>query len=61
MATSNYQLLNKLDAILDDVDEILLSMDLDNEVKRHLSEYSYKVFMEAENAVIKKEIVDTAA
>jgi len=61
MATSNYQLLDKLDSILDDVDEILLSFDLDRETKRRLSEYSYKVFMEAEKAVLDKEMVDTAA
>jgi len=61
MATSNYQLLDKLDSILDDVDEILLSFDLDRETKRRLSEYSYKVFMEAEKAVLDKETLDIAA
>jgi len=49
---TNYQLLDKLDSILDDVDEILLSFDLDRETKRRLSEYSYRVFMEAETAVM---------
>jgi cytochrome oxidase Cu insertion factor (SCO1/SenC/PrrC family) len=56
----NFKLLDKLDAILDDVDEILLSMDLDRETKRRLSEYSYRVFMEAEKAVCDKSMVDTA-
>jgi len=58
---NNFVLLDKLDAILDDVDEILLSMDLDRETKRRLSEYSYKVFAEAECAVIEQSEVDTAA
>ena len=47
----NFQLLEKLDDLLDDVDRTLLSMDLDRETKRRLSEYSYKVFAEAEDAV----------
>lgn len=55
----NFKLLNRLDSLLDDVDQVLLSMDLDRETKRRLSEYSYKVFMEAEAAVVEKE-VDTA-
>ena len=57
----NFELLNRLDSLLDDVDETLLSMDLDRETKRRLSEYSYKVFMEAEKAVIDKKEVDTVA
>ena len=56
----NNQLLDKLDTILDDVDEILLSMELDREVKAKLTAFSYTLFMEAEAAVINKE-VDTAA
>ena len=48
---TNYELLEKLDDLLDSVDETLLSMDLPKEVKRRLTEYSYKVFMEAEVAV----------
>ena len=56
----NFALLDKLDNLLDAVDETLLSMDLDRETKRRLTEYSYKVFAEAEAAVTKSE-VDTAA
>ena len=56
---TNYELLDKLDHLLDVVDETLLSMDLDRETKRRLTEYSYKVFMEAEAAVCESE-VDTA-
>jgi hypothetical protein len=49
---TNYEYLDKLDNLLDAVDETLLSMDLDRETKRRLTEYSYKVFMEAECAVM---------
>jgi len=48
----NHQALDKLDAILDDVDEILMSMELDREVKAKLTAFSYTLFMEAECAVI---------
>jgi len=51
----NNQLLEQLDNILDDVDEILLSMDLDREVKAKLTAFSYTLFMEAEAAVINAE------
>ena len=47
----NFQLLEKLDNLLDDVDAVLLQMELDREIKRRLTEYSYKVFAEAEDAV----------
>ena len=57
----NFALLDKLDAILDDVDEILMSMELDREVKAKLTAFSYTLFMEAEKAVCDKEMVDTAA
>ena len=49
---NNFDLLEKLDNLLDSVDATLLSMDLDCETKRRLAEYSYKVFAEAEGAVI---------
>ena len=49
---TNYELLDRLDSLLDEVDETLLSMDLDRETKRRLSEYSYRVFAEAESAVM---------
>ena len=60
MPTSNFQLLDKLDTILDDVDQILLSMDLDSEIKHKLAAFSYTLYMEAENAVNDKEMLDTA-
>ena len=56
---TNYELLDKLDNLLDDVDATLLSMDLPKEVKRRLTEYSYKVFMEAEAAVCELEVDTT--
>ena len=54
--SKNYQALDKLDAILDDVDEILLSMDLDKDTLHKLTAFSYTLFMEAELAVSKKEV-----
>jgi hypothetical protein len=51
----NNQLLERLDNILDDVDRILLSMELDREVKAKLTAFSYTLFMEAEAAVINAE------
>ena len=48
----NYELLEELDTLLDDVDGVLLKMELPKEIKQRLTEYSYKVFMEAEAAII---------
>ena len=52
----NYKLLDKLDNLLDEVDATLLNMDLPKEVKRRLTEYSYKVFAQAEAAVCELEV-----
>ena len=49
---TNYQLLEKLDDLLDSVDETLLSMDLDKEQKRILTGQVYKLYGCAEVAVI---------
>lgn len=49
---SNYQLLEKLDNLLDSVDETLLSMDLPNEQKQILTGQVYKLYGCAEVAVI---------
>jgi len=49
---TNYQLLEKLDDLLDTVDETLLSMDLPKEQKRILTGQVYKLFGLAEVAVI---------
>ena len=49
---NNYQLLDKLDNLLDDVDRVLLSMDLPKEQKRVLTGEVYKLFGLAEVAVI---------
>ena len=49
---NNYQLLEKLDNLLDDVDRTLLSMDLPKEQKRILTGEVYKLFGLAEVAVI---------
>ena len=49
---NNYQLLDKLDNLLDDVDRTLLSMDLPKEQKRVLTGEVYKLFGLAEVAVI---------
>jgi len=49
---SNYQLLEKLDNLLDSVDETLLSMDLPNEQKQILTGQVYKLYGLAEVAVI---------
>ena len=48
----NYQLLEKLDDLLDSVDETLLSMDLPKEQKRILTGQVYKLYGCAEVAVI---------
>ena len=52
MTTSNYQLLEKLDNLLDQVDHTLLSMDLDREQKQILTGQVYKLYGLAEVAVI---------
>jgi len=52
MTTSNYQLLEKLDNLLDDVDATLLSMDLPKEQKKILTGQVYKLYGLAEVAVI---------
>ena len=49
---TNYELLEKLDHLLDVVDETLLSMDLPKEQKRILTGQVYKLFGLAEVAVI---------
>ena len=49
---TNYQLLEKLDNLLDDVDRTLLSMKLDKEQKRVLTGEVYKLYSLAEIAVI---------
>ena len=49
---TNYELLEKLDNLLDDVDRTLLSMDLPKEQKRILTGEVYKLFGLAEVAVI---------
>jgi hypothetical protein len=61
MVMDNYRALDRLDAILDDVDEILMSMDLDKDVLHKLTAFSYTLFMEAEHAVSKKELDKQAA
>jgi len=52
MSNSNYQLLEKLDTLLDDVDATLLSMDLPKEQKKILTGQVYKLYGLAEVAVI---------
>ena len=49
---TNYELLEKLDTLLDTVDETLLSMDLPKEQKRILTGQVYKLYGLAEVAVI---------
>ena len=49
---TNYELLEKLDTLLDDVDETLLSMDLPKEQKQILTGQVYKLYGLAEVAVI---------
>ena len=49
---TNYELLEKLYNLLDDVDRTLLSMDLPKEQKRILTGEVYKLFGLAETAVI---------
>ena len=57
MTTSNYQLLEKLDNLLDDVDATLLSMDLPKEQKKILTGQVYKLYGLAEVAVIAEDPV----
>jgi len=49
---TNYELLEKLDDLLDSVDETLLSMDLPKEQKQILTGQVYKLYGLAEVAVI---------
>jgi len=49
---TNYELLEKLDNLLDSVDETLLSMDLPKEQKQILTGQVYKLYGLAEVAVI---------
>ena len=49
---TNYELLEKLDTLLDDVDATLLSMDLPKEQKQILTGQVYKLYGLAEVAVI---------
>ena len=48
----NYQLLEKLDGLLDEVDRTLLSMDLPKEQKAILTGQVYKLYGLAEVAVV---------
>lgn len=48
---SNVELLKELDGMLDIVDRILLSMDLDKEVKRQLTGLTYSMYAKAEQAI----------
>jgi len=49
---TNYELLEKLDRLLDDVDHTLLSMDLPKEQKAILTGQVYKLYGLAEVAVV---------
>lgn len=49
---TNYELLEKLDDLLDSVDHTLLSMDLDREQKQILTGLTYKMYALAETAVV---------
>jgi len=49
---TNYELLEKLDDLLDSVDETLLSMDLPKEQKQILTGQVYKLYGLAEVAVV---------
>jgi hypothetical protein len=49
---TNYELLEKLDNLLDDVDRVLLSMDLPKEQKRILTGEVYKLYGLTEVAVV---------
>ena len=49
---TNYELLEKLDRLLDDVDRTLLSMDLPKEQKRILTGQVYKLYGLTETAVV---------
>ena len=49
---TTYELLVKLDSLLDDVDRTLLSMDLDKEAKSVLTGLTYKMYALAETAVV---------
>lgn len=48
----NHDYLDKLDHLLDEVDRVLLSMDLDKETKRRLANYTYRLYAETEDAVM---------
>lgn len=48
----NHDHLEKLDTLLDEVDRVLLSMDLDKETKRRLAAYTYRLYAETEDAVM---------
>ena len=52
MVMTNYELLEKLDNLLDTVDETLLSMDLPKEQKQILTGQVYKLYGLAEVAVV---------
>ena len=52
MVMTNYELLEKLDNLLDDVDATLLSMDLPKEQKQILTGQVYKLYGLAEVAVV---------
>jgi uncharacterized protein Yka (UPF0111/DUF47 family) len=49
---TNYELLEKLDTLLDDVDHTLMSMELGREQKQILTGLTYKMYALAETAVI---------
>lgn len=52
---TNYELLEKLDRLLDDVDHTLMSMELGREQKQILTGLTYKMYALAETAVVAKD------
>ena len=51
---TNYELLQKLDGLLNDVDATLLSMEITKEQKSTLTEMSYKLYSLAEVAAVQQ-------
>jgi len=47
----NGELLEQLDTVLDQVDRILLSFDIDKERKAALTQLTYQMYAQAESAV----------
>lgn len=48
----NEQLIEQLDDVLDSVDEIIQKLDLPTDVKRGLTSHVYKLYSDAEDAVM---------